>query len=155
MQLDKGFSLIELLIVVAIIGVLGVVATMSYGQYITRANRTDAKVELLELAQKQERYFSNSQPIGYAENFIELGVLPDGSSPDDSFVIDSGNYLVAMTADSKAFEITATSVSTRQLKDEMCRKFSINHRGKEAAEAADTYKDGGAKADVSERCWSR
>lgn len=149
MRAHKGFSLIELLIVLAIIGVLAVVATMSYGQYITRANRADAKIELMRIAQIQERYFSNSQPIGYAEDLIELGVLPEGSSPKDSFFTENNHYQIKMVATDSAFELTATAKSARQLRDEECQMFSINSAGKESA----ANKSG--ESDETGSCWSR
>ncbi|MGV6816330.1 MAG: type IV pilin protein [Thiotrichales bacterium] len=147
---NKGFSLIELLIVLSIIAVLAVIATVSYSQYIIRANRTEAKTELLELAQKQERYFSNSQPVSYAKDFVELGRLPEGSTQPGSFITDSGNFRIDMQADQASFFITATAVSPRQLKDAKCRQFSINQQGKEEAHPSDD-----PNKDNSQECWSR
>lgn len=146
----KGFSLIELLIVLSIIAVLAVIATVSYSQYIIRANRTEAKTQLLELAQKQERYYSNSQPVGYALDFVKLGVLPEGASQPNSFNLDSGNYQIDMVADQAGFLITATAKSSRQLKDTKCYQFSMNQQGKEEAHPSDD-----PNKDNSRECWSR
>ena len=53
-----GFTLIELLVVIAIIGILLAIATPAYTSYVQQAHRTDAKNALLDLAAREEKYFS-------------------------------------------------------------------------------------------------
>lgn len=55
----KGFTLIELMIVIVIIGILVTIAYPAYQGYITRTKRSDAKVALLALQQAQEKYRAN------------------------------------------------------------------------------------------------
>lgn len=54
----RGFTLIELLIVVAIAGILAAIAYPSYASYVTSARRLEGQTALLDIMQKQERYYS-------------------------------------------------------------------------------------------------
>lgn len=57
---SEGFSLIELMIAVAIVGVLAAIAIPSYRDYVARAKRADATLALAGLAQAMERYNANN-----------------------------------------------------------------------------------------------
>ena len=61
---SAGFSLIELLVVVTIIGILGMIAVPSYRAYTMRAHRTEAKTALLQIATSQERYYIQNNSYG-------------------------------------------------------------------------------------------
>lgn len=71
MRKGKGFTLIELMIVVAIVGILASIAYPSYQRYIEESRRSDARASLLQLAQFMERH--------YTANGTYL--LADGSAP--------------------------------------------------------------------------
>ncbi|WP_269473228.1 type IV pilin protein [Kineobactrum salinum] len=98
---ERGFTLIELMIVVAIVAILVVVAYPSYLKYTVRANRAEAQAYLMELAQRQQQYFTDAR--AYAANEGLLNMEP----PDR---VES-NYAISFTLAAgppPAFTVTAT-----------------------------------------------
>lgn len=155
---QKGFTLVELIIVVAIIGILASVVYPSYSGYVLRANRVDAKVALSSLAHLQERYYTEN--LQYTDDFNDLipGVA-DSDDDQDVYVKDANGYSnVATDQDYKivlsqpgsstsVFTLTATAVGTRQLKDLDCREFVITHTGQQTAKKSDTS--------ANNSCWEK
>ena len=100
MKKQNGFTLIELMIVVAIIGVLGAIAYPSYKEYMYRSHRVDAKEGLLEIAAMLESYYLKNDT--YTTSIANLN-RPDISEEGYyEFSISStdliGNYTVRATA---------------------------------------------------------
>jgi len=71
---DKGFTLVELLIVVAIIGIISAIAYPAYRGHMQRANRAEAKAFLVDAAARQERFYSNGNPAMYTTNTTTQGL---------------------------------------------------------------------------------
>ena len=100
MKNNKGFTLIELMIVVAIIGVLGAIAYPSYDSYMKKSRRSDAKVALSEMADKQERFYLQNNT--YTANAANVG----GTGTAENY------YLLSIDgADVNGFTLRATAVA--------------------------------------------
>lgn len=136
MKHSKGFTLIELMIVLAIIGVLGAIAYPSYQNYTKKARRTDAKTALLKLADRQERHYL--QYNTYGTTLAALGVT--GTTSEEGYYT-----LTVPTATAATFKVTATPVAGGpQAADSACTSFSISSTGARTSNAV---------ANDTAECW--
>ncbi|OUR75038.1 prepilin-type N-terminal cleavage/methylation domain-containing protein [Colwellia psychrerythraea] len=119
----KGFTLIELMITVAIISILATVAYPSYNDFVVRSNRAEAPRELVRLANLQEQLFVDSRV--YTAKMSDLGV---GTA--DDFETPSGNYKISATVVGSTFTLTANAQGIQATNDENCKKIEITDTGR-------------------------
>ena len=101
MKAQKGFTLIELMIVVGIIGILTMIAMPLYNDYVTRGKLTEAPTELASVRVKLEQYFQ--------DNRTYVGACAAGIAP-----LPTGRYFTyACTLAASTFLVTATGVATQ------------------------------------------
>lgn len=135
-----GFTLIELMIVVAVIAILAAIAYPSYTRYVMRAKRADAKQNLLQMAQWMER--------NYTVNYRYPGAsatLPFTQSPPQG----TAQYTIGLASASDSAFVLRAAPQGSQASDE-CGTLTINQQGvKLAAGSSD------AASDIVQRCWAR
>lgn len=137
---SKGFTLIELMVVVAIIGILAAIAIPSYQDSTRRANRADAQITLSRLSTLQERYYFRTNQ--YTGDFSDLlSGLADNTT---SITSDDGYYTVALTATNSSWSMTATATGA-QANDTECYKLTLTNLGSKTS----VDSDGAATSE----CW--
>lgn len=115
----RGVTLLELLIVVTILGVLIAFAYPNYRDFTARAERTEAKAKLLEIATLQERFYLSENRYG---TLPELGY-------SDPLLTESGRYTLTITAND-AVNFTATAAYNHSGGElGRCTTISLDGRG--------------------------
>jgi type IV pilus assembly protein PilE len=103
----KGFSLIELMIVVAIIGILMAIAIPGYKSYMVKAKRTAAKAFVIQVADKERQYLLDRRM--FTDSLSTLGL----SVPDDVAENYTLTIVVPAAPPINTFTITATAIGAQ------------------------------------------
>ena len=140
MHKNKGFTLIELMVVVAIVAILAAIAVPAYQDSTRKANRADAQISLSRLSTLQERYYFRTNQ--YTGDFSDL--LSGLANNTTSITSDEGYYTIDLTATASSWSMTATATGS-QAEDAECYKLTLNNLGSKTS----VDDDGNATSD----CW--
>lgn len=130
----RGFTLIEILMVIAIIGILAAIALPGYEQYVTRSKRGLAKSAIVQVMDRQAQFFVDNKR--FATDLTDLGYGEDGfginrsgkevasTSADRVYVVQ-----LASGASTTAFTMEAVPQLSQATKDAKCGTLQITHTG--------------------------
>lgn len=135
MRKQLGFSLVELMIVIVIIGILAAIAMPSYQNYLIKANRSQAKIGLMDIAARLENY--------YTQNNTYVGATL--SNIGGQTASSDGNYTFSLPAPSATAYTIQAIPQNAQTSDTLCGTLSLNQAGTESAT--------GSSTNPTQDCW--
>lgn len=134
MKRQSGFNLIELMIVVAIVGILASIAYPSYQDYVIKSKRADGMAALMNAAQAMERYKVNN----YNYSVADLGTVFATQVPTDG--AGAAYYTLSVAATATTYTLTATPVNSMAGKDD---PLTLTHTGAKTWGAKTCWPEGG------------
>lgn len=128
MKIKSGFTLIEMIVAVAIVGILASLAFPSYLNHIQKSRRIDVEQKLLYTAAKLERIYTRNG--GYPDSFNSL--------PESEFYwfsyLSTNKPEGAANYRSRGFVLTAIPNQTTSQKTERCGRLTLNQQSKQGAD---------------------
>ena len=141
----KGFTLMELMMVIAIIGILAAIALPQYQDYATRAKRVEGAGLILELSSFMERLFTETGAYTGA-------VLPFNTSPKGG-AKTSYNITFSAGPTATTFTLLATPVGSQLGEDTKCGAISMNQAGVKCILGGTKCSDVVAEQNAVGDCW--
>ncbi|WP_240464895.1 type IV pilin protein [Paraferrimonas sp. SM1919] len=122
-----GFSLIELLVALAITAIIASVAYPSYTSYVIASARSEGLTTILQVAIEQDQYYLDFRR--YSSNMQDLGF------DSDPLITDNGHYQVDATVTSSNYIITASAQGVQSQRDGECSQITLSSEGEKLPES--------------------
>ena len=143
----KGFSLVELMIVVSIVAILAGIVYPSYLSQIQKTRRTDAKIGLTQLAQQLERCFTEFNVYNSANcAIVGAGQSINITSPDGRYTIKSQDAGNVENLTASGFKLYATPIGPQA--NDTCGTFTLDNFGNKT-----TIDSIGTESSTAPGCW--
>ena len=142
---QRGFSLIELMIVVAIVAIISAFAYPSYQRYVIKAKRSVAQNALLQVADRQQQFFMDNKR--FAADITNLGfpaspyVVDDNGTPTVASDGDAVYSLSLSNVTATTWTATAAPLNGQLSRDTYCGSLTITQTGAKG------------KSGTSDECW--
>ncbi len=122
----RGFTLIELMIVVAIIGIISAIAYPSYTDYVKRAKRSDAQGSLVELSQYMERWYTGHGFYSKAADGAAAPDLPFATSPKEG---EAMYDLQVSAISASGYTLQAVPIARKMMAGDKCGSLTVTNTG--------------------------
>jgi len=132
----RGFTLIEVMVVVAIIGILAAIAYPSYTEYVKRGRRAKAQTALLEAAQYMQRFYSANNAYDKDLNNTALTAATVKSKAVSNQLEFA--YDLSLTATANSFTLTASPTTGGLMAGDKCGSFTLDQTGLKDLSGQDT-----------------
>jgi len=132
---SKGFTLVELLIVLAIVAILAAIAYPNYSRYVERTRRADGRELLMRIAAAQERFYTNRNRYT-TDVAADLGL---GTTSEKGYYIARAAFV---GGNDQTYVLTAVPQSPQD--SDSCKELTINNTG---------FKDAPSDTGANGVCW--